>query len=70
MNDRYYQMIDRSYKAIDRSYRIQLQNLNLSSLHDKTNSLQILRSNFFNTLNVRMECKLILFSLKMGFFNA
>ena len=41
-----------------------------SSLHDKTSPLilQVLRSLFSNTLNVRMECKMIFFSPKMGFF--
>ena len=42
------QMIDRSYQVIDRSYQIPFQNLNLSSLHEKTNPLQIVRSSIFN----------------------
>ena len=47
MSDRYYQMIASSYQEIDKSYQVQSQNLNWSSLPDKTNPLQILRCDLF-----------------------
>ena len=75
-NDRYYQMIDRSYQVIDRSSRVTDMSYQILLLlftgWKKTTA--ILRSDyktfFYHIWNVRMECKIILFTQGIGFFNA